>query len=52
MREHWTALQANLAAMASCGKHVIIANADHAIPQKQPDPIVDAILEVAANRDG
>jgi pimeloyl-ACP methyl ester carboxylesterase len=49
VREHWTALQANLAAMASQGKHIVVADADHALPQKQPDRVVDAISEVIAS---
>ncbi|HEX6555879.1 MAG TPA: alpha/beta hydrolase [Ktedonobacteraceae bacterium] len=46
VREHWTALQANLAALASQGKHLVVANVDHAIPQKRPDAVVDAICEI------
>jgi pimeloyl-ACP methyl ester carboxylesterase len=50
VREHWTALQANLTDMASQGTHIVVANVDHAIPQKRPDRVVDAIFEVVASQ--
>ena len=40
----------NLAAMASQSKHVVVADVDHAIPQKRPCPVVDAIFEVIASQ--
>jgi pimeloyl-ACP methyl ester carboxylesterase len=50
VREHWTALQANLVAMASQGKHIVVANTDHAIPQQRPDLVVDAINEIVVSQ--
>ena len=50
VRAHWTALQANLVARARIGKHLIVANADHAIPQKRPDLVVDTIIEMVASQ--
>lgn len=50
VREHWTVLQANLAAMAFQGTHIVVADVDHAIPQKRPDRVVDAIFEVVASQ--
>jgi hypothetical protein len=41
-------LKASLIAMASQGKHIVVANTDHAIPQKRSDLVVDAINEIVA----
>ena len=47
-RAHWTHLQADLAASASQGRHVVVKGTGHNIPRDRPDVVTDTILAVAA----
>jgi pimeloyl-ACP methyl ester carboxylesterase len=47
-RAHWTGLQADLAATARQGRHVVVDGTGHDIPRDRPDVVADAILAVAA----
>jgi pimeloyl-ACP methyl ester carboxylesterase len=47
-RAHWTGLQADLAAGAPQGRHVVVDGAGHGIHQDRPDAVADAILQVIA----
>jgi pimeloyl-ACP methyl ester carboxylesterase len=45
-RAHWTRLQAELAAAAPQGRHVVVDGSGHNIPRNRPDAVADAILEI------
>jgi pimeloyl-ACP methyl ester carboxylesterase len=45
-REAWTAFHADLAASLPHGEHVILADTDHAINQRRPTEIAEAIIRV------
>jgi pimeloyl-ACP methyl ester carboxylesterase len=47
-RAHWTRLQAELAAAAPQGRHVVVDGSGHNIPRSRPDAVADTILEVVA----
>jgi pimeloyl-ACP methyl ester carboxylesterase len=47
-RAHWTRLQAELAASAPRGRHVVVEGTGHNIPRDRPDAVAGAILAVAA----
>jgi pimeloyl-ACP methyl ester carboxylesterase len=47
-REHWTGLQAALAAAAPQGRHLVVDGVGHGIHQDRPDAVADAILQVIA----
>jgi len=47
-RAGWTRLQAELAAAAPRGRHVVVAGTGHNIPRDRPDAVADTILAVAA----
>jgi pimeloyl-ACP methyl ester carboxylesterase len=47
-REHWTSLQAGLAASATHGRHQVIEGSGHHIPQERPEAVAQAILQVVA----
>lgn len=47
-RARWTRTQAELAAAAPRGRHVIVDRTGHNIPRARPDAVADAILAVAA----
>jgi len=47
-RACWTRLQAELAAAAPQGRHVIVDGTGHNIPRNRPDVVADTILAVAA----
>ena len=47
-RAHWTRLQAELAAAAPQGSHVVVNGTGHNIPRNRPDVVAGAILAVAA----
>jgi hypothetical protein len=46
-RAHWTHLQAELAAAAPQGRHVVVDGSGHQIPMDRPDAVADTILAVA-----
>ena len=45
-RAHWTELQAGLAAAAPRGRHIVVDGTGHDIPQRRPDVVAEAILQV------
>jgi pimeloyl-ACP methyl ester carboxylesterase len=47
-RDHWTRLQAGLAAAAPQGHHIVVDGTGHNIPRDRPEVVVGAILAVAA----
>jgi pimeloyl-ACP methyl ester carboxylesterase len=47
-RAHWTGLQADLAAAAPRGRHIVVEGTGHDIQQRRPDVVADAILQVVA----
>jgi pimeloyl-ACP methyl ester carboxylesterase len=47
-RAHWTRLQAELAAAAPQGRHVVVEGTGHNIPRSRPGVVVRTILEVVA----
>ncbi len=47
-RAHWTGLQAELAAAAPQGRHVVVEGAGHNIPGSRPGVVARTILEVIA----
>jgi pimeloyl-ACP methyl ester carboxylesterase len=47
-RAHWTGLQADLAAAAPQGRHVVIDGSGHHIHLERPDAVTDAILQIIA----
>ena len=47
-RAHWTGLQAELAASAAQGRHVVVDGTGHNIPRNRPDVVANTILAVAA----
>jgi pimeloyl-ACP methyl ester carboxylesterase len=47
-RAGWTRLQADLAAAAPQGRHVVVSGTGHNIPRDRPDVVADTILAVAA----
>jgi pimeloyl-ACP methyl ester carboxylesterase len=47
-RAHWTSLQADLAASAPRGRHLVIEGTGHHIPREQPEAVAQAILQVVA----
>jgi pimeloyl-ACP methyl ester carboxylesterase len=47
-RAHWTGLQADLAATAPQGRHVVVDGVGHGIHRDRPDAVADAILQVIA----
>ena len=47
-RAHWTGLQAQLAASARRGRHVVVEGTGHDIPGRRPDVVADAILTMTA----
>jgi pimeloyl-ACP methyl ester carboxylesterase len=51
-RAHWTRLQAELAAAAPQGRHVIVDGTGHDIPGNRPDAVADTILEIVARVHG
>jgi pimeloyl-ACP methyl ester carboxylesterase len=51
-RAHWTGLQAELAASAPKGRHVVVDGTGHNIPRDRPDVVADEILSVAAQVRG
>lgn len=46
VREHWTQLQAGVAAAAGRGRHIVVAGAGHAVHVDRPQAVTDAILAV------
>jgi pimeloyl-ACP methyl ester carboxylesterase len=48
LRAHWTGLQADLAASAPRGRHIVIGGSGHGIHQDRPGAVADAILEIVA----
>jgi pimeloyl-ACP methyl ester carboxylesterase len=47
-RAHWTGLQAELAATAPQGRHLVIDGTGHSIHQDRPDAVADAIQQIIA----
>jgi pimeloyl-ACP methyl ester carboxylesterase len=47
-RARWTALQADLAAAAPRGRHLVVDHAGHSIPEQRPEAVGDAIMRVVA----
>jgi pimeloyl-ACP methyl ester carboxylesterase len=45
-RTHWTRLQADLAAAAPRGRHIIVDGLGHQIHRDRPDVVADTILQV------
>ena len=45
-RARWTRLQAELAAAAPQGRHIVVDGTGHNIPRDRPDAVADAILAV------
>jgi pimeloyl-ACP methyl ester carboxylesterase len=56
VRQHWTMLQAGVAAAARAGRgrHVVVTDSDHTIHHDRPDLVASAVLEVVedARRTG
>ena len=50
-RANWTRLQAELAAAAPQGQHVVVDGTGHNIPRNRPDVVARAILDVAARAE-
>ncbi len=46
-RAHWTSLQAELAAAAPQGRHVVVPGSGHSIHRDNPAAVADAILRIA-----
>lgn len=46
-RKAWTTLHAELAASMPRGRHVIVADTDHAINQVRPDAVIEAIESIS-----
>ncbi len=46
VREHWTQLQAGVAAGARRGRHVVVPGAGHAVHVDRPNVVTDAILAI------
>ena len=51
-RAHWTELQADLAASAPRGRHIVVHRAGHQIHRQRPDVVAGAIRQVAAEARG
>jgi regulator of extracellular matrix RemA (YlzA/DUF370 family) len=50
IRKTWTKLHAELAASVPRGRHVIVADSDHALNQVAPDAVAEAIESVSGAR--
>jgi pimeloyl-ACP methyl ester carboxylesterase len=48
VRRHWTALQAQVAARARNGRHIVVPESGHAIPQRRPDLVSELTLQLVA----
>jgi pimeloyl-ACP methyl ester carboxylesterase len=46
LRRHWTTLQAGVAAAAGQGRHIVVADASHAIHHDRPDLVAAIVLDV------
>jgi pimeloyl-ACP methyl ester carboxylesterase len=51
-REKWTSLHADLAEAVPGGRHIVLADTDHAINQERPAEIAEAILRVIGSSRG
>jgi pimeloyl-ACP methyl ester carboxylesterase len=51
-REAWTAFQAELAASAPNGQHIVLADTSHAMNQDRPAEVAEAINRVIGERPG
>jgi len=45
-RAHWTGLQAELAAAAPRGRHLVVSDSGHSIPRRRPAAVAGAIMDV------